>query len=81
MHLAPAHRATGGRQRLAEHLAAKNLGSADVAALPAEDVFLQRLEFQQVDEVGQRLIHVPFRRLAGGSLYTGRRLRQAPRLC
>lgn len=40
------------RQRLAQHLAAKHVLGADVAALPAEQVVLQPLQREQVDQLG-----------------------------
>ena len=44
--------ALGGRQRLAEHLAAEYVFGADVAALAAKQIVFQALEREQGDEFG-----------------------------
>src|SRR5664279_1857761 len=41
--------------RLAQHLSAVDLRAADVAALPAEDIGLESLEFEQLAQGGQAL--------------------------
>jgi len=42
----------GGRQRLAQHLAAKDVLGADIAALAAEQIVFQAFEREQVDQLG-----------------------------
>jgi len=43
------HAAAGGHKGLAEHLSAKNLRAADVPALTAKDVQLDRLKLEHAD--------------------------------
>jgi hypothetical protein len=45
------------RQRLSEYLAAKNLGTANVATVAAKDILLDSLELQKCDEVLQYWVH------------------------
>ena len=47
----------GRRQRLAEHLAAEQLAKAQVLAAAAKEVFLDRLQGQQVHQIFQYLAH------------------------
>ena len=49
--------AIGRDERLAEHLAAEHLRAADVAALAAEQVDLERLQLEHRKHVGQPLVH------------------------
>src|SRR6202034_4851435 len=59
VHHAPIDRGGGRAQRLAEHLAAKHLGRPAVAALAAEQIHLQLLELEQLQEIGETLVHFP----------------------
>ena len=47
----------GCRKRLAKHLSAKNLCTADIAALSAVDVVLDALELQELDQITQNRMH------------------------
>src|SRR6185437_1165319 len=57
MHDAIFDRRGGGRQRLAEHLAAEHLRAADVAALAPEEIHLEGLELQQLQQIRQLCVH------------------------
>ena len=81
VHVAPLHRPARRGQRLPQHLAAENPWRADVAALPAENILLERLELEHRDQILERLVHVSHRQPAAVILYAGRRLRRARRLC
>lgn len=47
----------GRRQRLAEHLATEQLAKTQVLAAAAKEVFLNRLQRQQVHQIFQYLAH------------------------
>ena len=51
VHFAIFHRRRRRHQRLAQHLAAENLGTADVAALSAKQIDLEALESHHLDQV------------------------------
>src|SRR6267142_110073 len=46
-----------GAQRLPQHLPAKHLRTADVAARAAEQIDLELLELEERQQIGQTLIH------------------------
>ena len=50
MHLSVLHRAAGGHQRLARHLATEDTLALLVGLNAAEDVHLDRFEVKQIDE-------------------------------
>ena len=47
----------GCRKRLPKHLSTKNLCTADIAALSAEEVVLDALELQELDQITQNRVH------------------------
>jgi len=51
VYLAIFHRRRRRHQRLAQHLAAENLGAADVAALSSKQIDLEALESHDLDQV------------------------------
>ncbi|MNL43570.1 hypothetical protein D3C87_1660900 [compost metagenome] len=51
------HRLTGRRQRLTEHLATEQLAKSQVLAAATEQVFFDRFQAQQVDQIIQHLAH------------------------
>jgi len=51
------YRLAGGRQGLAQHLAAIQLAKTQVLAAAAEQVFFNGFEAQQVDQVVQHMTH------------------------
>ncbi len=51
------NRLTGGRQGLTEHLATEQLAEAQVLATATEQVFLDRFQGQQVDQIFQHVAH------------------------
>ncbi len=53
----PSHRGRGGGERLAEHLAAEHLRAADVAALAAKQVHLERLQLELLQQVRELCVH------------------------
>jgi hypothetical protein len=59
VHHAPFDRGGSGRQRLPEHLAAEHLRTADIATRAAEQIDLELLELEQLQQVGESLIHRP----------------------
>ena len=48
---------TGRRQRLAEHLTTEQLTETQVLATAAEEVFFDRFQGQQIDQIFQHLAH------------------------
>ncbi|MNP47817.1 hypothetical protein D3C76_1418960 [compost metagenome] len=58
MHMARLfNRLTGRRQRLAEHLTTEQLTKPQVLATTTEQVFFDRFQGQQVDQIIQHLAH------------------------
>jgi hypothetical protein len=57
MHDASINRRGSGCQCLAEHLATKDLRTADVAALAAKKIVLEPFELEESQKIGNALIH------------------------
>ena len=57
MDLAVLHRGGRRHQRLAEHLSAEYLRTADVTALSAKQIDFQALERHHLDQIFEQLIH------------------------
>ena len=53
----PFDRVLRRRQRLAQHLAAKDLRAADIATGSAKDIGFDALEFEQLDKVCKNRVH------------------------
>ncbi|MNG97624.1 hypothetical protein D3C79_567430 [compost metagenome] len=53
-------RLAGRRQRLAQYLSTVQLPKAQVLASPAEQVFLDRFQAQQVNQIVQHVAHSRF---------------------
>ena len=50
------HGLIGGRQGLAQHLAAENAAESQILALTAKDIFFDLLQFEQVQQFRQHLV-------------------------
>src|SRR6185437_2759600 len=57
MHDAPVDRSRGGGERLTEHLAAEDLGAADIAALAAKKIHLEGLELEELQQIRELRVH------------------------
>ena len=57
MNSSPFHCAAGGGEGLPKDLSTEDLGRANVTTLPAKNVLLDGLEFEQGDEVGEAVTH------------------------